>query len=335
MNRQLRSATTMRLPRAWWLASCLAGCQPTGSQAPLRVKGAAAVTGALNLQVPFATISATELAYALTRSGSPQRQGHFIVDGQNSLRGVIGPLAPGSDYVITLEADARWRDTGSSTSCVANDAFSIYAGQTTALALMLQCDAPPPPAAVGGNTCPVIAAIRAIPGEAPLASEVVLKADVTDVDEGPERLRYAWSADSGAFTDAASARAGFQCTAPGIATVSLIVSDGDPLCPRDAVLVYVTCLEPDVASSPPAAPSAGAAAGAGSATGAAGASVAGGSGSTAAQGGSAGTAGRGGSSGSGVAAFGNLSAAAVSGGNGGAAEAGSSGVLGRLWPWRN
>jgi hypothetical protein len=300
-----------------------------------------AVTGALNVQIAFDTISVTEIAYTVTRSGSPQRQGQFIVDGQSRLRGVVGPLAPGADYLITLQADARWRDTGASTSCTASNAFSITAGQTTALVLMLRCGAPAPPPAAG-NMCPVITAIRAIPSEAPLGSEVVLKVDVTDADEGPQRLRYSWSADSGAFTDAASARAGFQCTVPGIATVSLIISDGDPACPKDPVLVYVTCLDADVASGQPVVPGTGAGAAAGSTAGAAGSSVAGRSGSSvaggsgsAAQSGGAGVAG-GGNSGSRVAALSNTAGAAGSGGAGGAGQAGSGGALRRLLrSWRN
>jgi hypothetical protein len=301
-----------------------------------------AVTGALNVQLAFDTISVTEVAYTLTRSGSPQRQGKFIVDGQSRLRGVVGPLAPGADYLITLQADARWRDTGASTSCTASNAFSITAGQTTALVLMLRCGAPPPPPAAGntgntGNMCPVIMAIRAIPSEAPLGTDVVLKVDVTDADEGPQRLRYTWSADSGAFTDAASARAGFQCTVPGIATVSLITSDGDPACSKDPVLVYVTCLEADVASGQPVVAGRGAGAAAGSIAGAAGsngagragASVAGSSGS-AGQVAAAGAAGGGGNSGSRVAALSSTGGAADSGGSGGSGQAGPSGVLRRL-----
>jgi hypothetical protein len=296
-----------------------------------------AVTGALNVQIAFDTISVTEVAYKLTRSGSPQRQGKFIVDGQSRLRGVVGPLAPGADYLITLQADARWRDTGASTSCTASNAFSITAGQTTALVLMLRCGAPPPPPAAGntGNMCPVIMAIRAIPSEAPLGTDVVLKVDVTDADEGPQRLRYTWSADSGAFTDAASARAGFQCTVPGIATVSLIISDGDPACPTDPVLVYVTCLDADVASAQPVLPGTGAGAAAGSTAGAAGSSVAAGSGS-AAQSGGAGVAGGGGNSGSRVAALSSTGGAAGSGGAGDAGQAGLGDVLRRLLrSWRN
>jgi hypothetical protein len=158
---------------------------------------------------------------------------------------------------------------------------------------------------------------------------------VTDADEGPQRLRYSWSADSGAFTDAASARAGFQCTVPGIATVSLIISDGDPACPKDPVLVYVTCLDADVASGQPVVAGTGAGAAAGSTAGAAGSSVAGGSGS-AAQSGGAGVAGGGGNSGSRVAALSSTAGAAGSGGAGGAGQAGSGGALRRLLrSWRN
>jgi hypothetical protein len=207
------------------------------------------VNGTLNIQIPFDAISVSEVAYTVTRSGNAERQGTFIVDGESYLRALVGGLASGSDLIVTLRANARWRATGLSTSCVAINAFAIFPGQTTALAIVLSCeagparDAGPTAAAVGGNVCPVIQDIHAIPGQAPVGSEVVVKADVSDADEGPERLHYAWSADYGAFTDANSARAVFLCTEPGDATLSLAVSDGDPTCPNQAVVVYVTCLD--------------------------------------------------------------------------------------------
>jgi hypothetical protein len=207
------------------------------------------MSGTLNIQIPFDAISVTEVSYTVTRSGKAERQGKFIVDGEAYLRALVGGLASGSDLIVTLRADARWRATGLGTSCVALNAFTIFPGQTTALAIVLSCDAGvasdagPVGAAVGSNVCPVIQAIHAIPAEAPVGSEVVVKADVIDADEGPERLHYAWSADYGAFTDATSSSAVFRCTEPGDATLSLAASDGDPKCPNQAVPVYVTCLD--------------------------------------------------------------------------------------------
>jgi hypothetical protein len=346
----------MRLERAWWLASCLVACPSTASQPAERSTDQVAVNGTLNIQIPFDAISVSEVAYTVTRSGQPERQGKFIVDGASYLRALVGGLASGSDLIVTLRADARWRATGLSTSCVAINAFAIYPGQTTALAIVLSCDAVPASdagpagAAVGGNVCPIIQDIHAIPGQAPVGSEVVVKADVLDADEGPERLHYAWGADYGVFTDASSARAVFSCTEPGDATLSLSVSDGDPTCPNQAVVVYVKCLDsldPQAAAgqgpggssaatgavSPPTAgfASAGAvASGAGAAGQRAGASGSGSAGASAAKAAAVSGAGSGSASAAGTAG------AAVSGAGGSVTQTSGSGDSRRNWPvWRN
>jgi hypothetical protein len=335
MTRRLQAARTTRLACAWWLALCLVACPSTDSQSTLRDTNQTAVSGTLSVQIPFDAISVSELAYTVTRSGKPERQGRFVVDGETYLRALVGGLAPGSDLMVTLRGDARWRATGLTTSCVAINAFAIFAGQTSALAMMLTCDAAPAGAtapagaAAGGNICPVIQAIHAIPTEAPVGSDVVLKAEVSDLDEGPERLHYAWSADYGAFTEATSARALFRCTEPGDATISLAASDGDPMCPNQGVFVYVTCLESQGSQLT-------AGQGAGSSIGAAGRvsapspsfAVAG----SAAQGGRAASSAGAGTSGQRTGGTGgaNAAVAAVSGAGAGAAQAGGSGGSGRM-----
>jgi hypothetical protein len=78
------------------------------------------------------------------------------------------------------------------------------------------------------NVCPVIDAAGASPGEVTLGGKIQLTGSAHDADSGPAALGYAWSATSGFFDNAKAASPVFTCSAPGPATLTLVVSDGDP-----------------------------------------------------------------------------------------------------------
>jgi hypothetical protein len=87
----------------------------------------------------------------------------------------------------------------------------------------------------------------------------VLKAEVNVADTGPAPLMYVWTASSGKLIDAVSASAQFECTEPGIATITIALSDADTVCAEDRVPVYVTCrIEPSMRIDPAGAAGAGA-----------------------------------------------------------------------------
>ncbi len=97
---------------------------------------------------------------------------------------------------------------------------------------------------VGGtfNVCPVVDGIMASPAEVLVGSTIALAASAHDSDAAPSALSYSWTASAGTFDDATLAAPVFTCTAPGVVTVSVAVSDGDPAptC-TDQASATITC----------------------------------------------------------------------------------------------
>ena len=63
-----------------------------------------------------------------------------------------------------------------------------------------------------------------------------------DPDNGPSPLSYSWTSTSGSFSDPTSAAPTFTCTVAGGATLTVMVSDGDPAAGcADKATVVVTC----------------------------------------------------------------------------------------------
>jgi hypothetical protein len=91
---------------------------------------------------------------------------------------------------------------------------------------------------IDAPVCPTIDAISASPSSIEVGFSVALTAAASDLDNSPAPLAYAWSASSGTFGSATAANTTFTCTAPGVVTLTLVVSDGD--C-TDTGTVPITC----------------------------------------------------------------------------------------------
>ena len=92
------------------------------------------------------------------------------------------------------------------------------------------------------NFCPTIDGLGASPAEVIVGGSVALSALAHDSDAGPSALSFAWTASSGTLSSASAQNPTFTCTTPGTATISLALSDGDPLATcADALTTQVTC----------------------------------------------------------------------------------------------
>jgi hypothetical protein len=80
------------------------------------------------------------------------------------------------------------------------------------------------------------------PAEVLVGSTVALAVSAHDTDSAPLPLGYAWTASAGSFDDATLAAPVFTCTAPGVVTVTVTASDGDPASScADQSSATVTC----------------------------------------------------------------------------------------------
>jgi len=88
------------------------------------------------------------------------------------------------------------------------------------------------------NVCPGVDSIEVTPLETRVGSSITLRSAASDVDNAPQPLTYLWSATAGAIAAPDQPNTTFTCTAAGMATITLTISDGD--C-TDSRSVPVTC----------------------------------------------------------------------------------------------
>ncbi len=111
--------------------------------------------------------------------------------------------------------------------------FDVTAHQTRSVTVSLTCHeaARTGSVLVNGtlNICPTIDGIGANPAEAQVGGTIAITGSAHDSDAGPTPLAYAWSASgNGTIANPTAQNPTFTCNAPGMATVSVTVSDGDP-----------------------------------------------------------------------------------------------------------
>ena len=134
--------------------------------------------------------------------------------------------------------------TDGTESCSGSAPFMVTAHQTTPVTVPVRCHEGAKTGSVLAtgaiNVCPQIDGVTATPTEVSVGSSIALVATAHDTDAAPTALSYAWTASSGAFTDATTPATRFTCTVPGTATITLAASDGDAPC-NDTAQVTMTC----------------------------------------------------------------------------------------------
>ncbi len=226
--------------------SVLAGCEgaPTSGGA---TPPAGAGSVALLLQGGAGVVD----AFSYSNTGPQSYTGSINVANSSTVSAVIGGVAAGAGYTLTLSG----KSTDGQTSCAGTSAsFSVAAGATTQVAITVDCHAPGKTGsvAVNGtiNVCPNIDSVGAAP---PVGTTIALASAASDPDGGPQPVNYSWTATSGTLSSATAANPTLTCTAPGTATLTLTVSDGDPgcatsftvpvSCPSDAALAETAWVE--------------------------------------------------------------------------------------------
>lgn len=208
--------------------------------------------GSLSLQIQLAGSIVPEIAYEISSDGEVTRRGTFLPNQKEEIfTAVIGTLPANDRYSIVFDAKAANRQTGQLLPCGGSADFRIIGGQTTVVGILVRCsdvDAMPAPAGSGmmsgpiaAHRCASISAVRALPGEAPVGKQVILKSDVARGDAPSDQLHFEWSANTGTLLNESSAEALFQCTSAGVATITFKLSEAFQGCREERVFVYVTC----------------------------------------------------------------------------------------------
>jgi hypothetical protein len=199
------------------------GCGGTSNNATASTDDAGSVTLALQI-APGITVNT--FAYSIT--GPQSYSGSINVAGSSTVSAVIGSVAVGSGYSLTLTGTS----TDSLTTCTGTSAaFNVAAHATTTVSVSIDCHVPPKTGSilVNGtiNVCPDIDSVSANP---PTGNVIAISSSAHDADAAPQALSYSWTTSSGTLSSATAQSPTLTCTAPGTAMLTLTVSDGDPTC---------------------------------------------------------------------------------------------------------
>src|SRR5262245_26494256 len=200
------------------------GCRDERNQPP------AGDTGAVELALQAAPgVTINVVSYTIGGPSAFSKTGTIDVSHSATVSTTIGGLPAGSGFAITLAGNA----TDGATTCGGGPvSFTVVAGQTTPVSIHLLCHEAPRLGSVtiNGtlNICPTIDSVSANPAEVIVGGSVALTASAHDSDAGPSAISFQWTASSGVVANPSAASTSFLCTTPGIATVTLSASDGDP-----------------------------------------------------------------------------------------------------------
>jgi hypothetical protein len=167
-------------------------------------------------------------AYSITGPGGVTRSGAIDVAHSATISALISGLPAGAGYAVSITAQS----TDGSISCGGSATFSVVAHGTASVIVHLTCHEAPRTGSVSVigtvNVCPVLDGISASPLEVAVGGSVALQATTHDSDAGPAALSFHWIASSGALAGTDTSSPTFTCGRPGLATVAVTVSDGDP-----------------------------------------------------------------------------------------------------------
>jgi phospholipase C len=199
-------------------------------------------TGSVNIALVQGGVTINTVSYTISGNGF-SKMGTIDVSHSSALATVIGGIPAGSGYSIMLSA------TGTDGSnCGGNATFAVTPGAVTNVSVTLDCHQAAKTGSISlngtVNICPNLDALSASPASVNVGATLSLSAAADDPDSGPSPLAYSWTATAnGAFVGPTNtANATFECTSVGTSTVTVTVSDGDPLTSCAATgSVTVTC----------------------------------------------------------------------------------------------
>ncbi|HET7543205.1 MAG TPA: hypothetical protein VFK05_25200 [Polyangiaceae bacterium] len=229
--------------------TAIVGCgdQGTGSRAPA---GSSEETGGeINLALQLANGTTLNSAtYTIVGPNAYSKTGSIDLTAATKLSATIGGIPAGSGYTVTINGTT----TDTSTTCGGSATFNVQARATVTVNVPLTCHEAPRTGSVlvtgALNVCPTIDSLSASPTEVAVGGTVSLSAAAHDSDAAPSALSFGWTTSAGSLSSASAQNPTFTCSAPGTATVTLSVSDGDPAASCvDAQTVQITC-----SAAPPA-----------------------------------------------------------------------------------
>jgi 5'-nucleotidase len=218
------------------------GCSDAG---PSSVEHSDAPAGDLSLDLVIGgggILSSVD--YTVSGPSSFMRTGSINVSQSSKISAIIGGLPAGTGFNISLTA----LTTDGATPCLGSATFDVKAGQSTPVTVAMTCKekGKTGSATVNGtlNVCPVVDGISSVT-EMTVGGSIAVTGQAHDSDAGPAALSYQWMATNGTLSDATVANPTFTCGAPGTATLTLTVSDGDPSpgC-ADSASINITCDTP-------------------------------------------------------------------------------------------
>jgi hypothetical protein len=233
MNRTLIAASLFSF-------AMIAGCDTSRSSRP-NAESVDSVEMDLDLAPGIIINSAS---YTIAGPGGFSRTGALDVSHSTKLSALIAGLPAGKGFTITVTATS----TDGNATCVGSANFDVFTHTISQVSVHLTCHEGPRTggALINGtlNVCPTIDGVSAAPAEVLVGGTVALGAMAHDSDAAPAALTYAWTASSGTLSSSTDPSPTFTCTAPGTATLTLTVSDGDATPGCDATqTVQVTCTQ--------------------------------------------------------------------------------------------
>jgi len=222
--------------------TAIVGCgESSGTSAPAGANQES--SGEVNLALQLASGSTINSAsYTIVGPKAFSKSGTIDLSSATSLSATIGGIPAGNDYSITISATT----SDASTTCGGSSKFNVQARKTVNVSVPLTCHEAPRTGSVmvSGvlNLCPTIDSLSANPSEVQVGGTIVLLASAHDSDAGPSPLSFAWKTSAGTLSTAVGEATTLTCTAPGTATVTLAVADGDPAAScADSVTAQITC----------------------------------------------------------------------------------------------
>ena len=200
-------------------------------------------TGTIGLQLQVAPgVTINTVSWSITNATSGfSKTGTVNEQFSNTIAFQVGGLPAGAGYVISLTATS----VDGTFSCAGSASFSVVAGMTTPVGIVLACNAAgnnSGTVVINGSTvvCASITSISVFPLETTVNNPITL---VATASAGPITPTYAWTATAGTFDNAASATPIFTCpSTPGSVTLTLAVSPSAPGCTSTTTQSFaVTC----------------------------------------------------------------------------------------------
>jgi hypothetical protein len=201
-----------------------AGCSSSPEAASVSQGGEVGTLG-MSLQLPGNENLGSVQWIISGPTGAVVQTGAVPVQGSASVAFTVANLPAGPSYKITLSGTT----VDGLVTCSGSASFTVLPRVTSAVTLLLRCNAPTSEAgsvAVSAPlyACATINALSEVPSETTVGNSVSFQASANGPNTGD--ITYTWSAPSGTFSYPAGPNTTFTCTTSGTVPVTLTVADG-------------------------------------------------------------------------------------------------------------